>query len=146
VAPVPSGAGGCDAWHAARAYLVEVAAGLGDRAELRIDESTSDEESIALLPREPGALAVEIEHNHEDDDDLWCTVAGFGEEIDLENLRHVVESVVAGRVTIWEGTRARQVSITYAEDDVRSSTEWRSCLWVPGWRRRAQVVRATPYT
>jgi hypothetical protein len=129
-----------------------VAAELGDRAELRVEATGPGEEFLELMPRAQDAFGILVEQTLASHDEFWVTVVlghrrGFGQEGDLDWLKLLVPAVVAGQVTVWEGSGRRRVAVRVGDKDVRHSTEYRrGCVPVPGWRRRARVTKSAPYT
>ena len=127
---------------------------LGERATLRVEKLGAGEECLELLPRNPAAAKLAVEHNPDGDDEdeeLWITVADEAapeEPGDLEWLERALRAVVAGRVRLLERSGRHRLEIEVSAGDVRHSTShylFRGLLPAPGWRRRARVTQFEPY-
>ena len=130
-----------------RELLEHVAAGLGDRASLRMESADEGEERISLIPRDPAAATVSVEYSTHSDEELWITVDEEGEFGDLDWLRKVIAAAISGRVRLVEGRGRHRLEVEVGPNDVRSSTSYdiRGCLPLP-WRRSARTTQYQPYT
>jgi hypothetical protein len=138
-----------------RELMARLAGEMGERATLRAETLGGGDECVELIPRNPAAAKIAIEHNPDADDveeERWVTVADEAapdEPGDLTRLEQIVRAVIAGRVTVIEGSGRYRVEIDVADGDLRHSTARslvRGFLPAPGWRQRAKVTRFEPYT
>jgi hypothetical protein len=126
---------------------------LGERATLRVEKIGGGEECIELVPRNPAAAKLAVEHDPDEDDEeeeLWITVADEAapEPGDLEWLEKALRAVVAGRVRVMERSGRHRLEIEISAGNVRHSTShdlFRGLLPAPGWRQRARVTQFEPY-
>jgi hypothetical protein len=133
--------------------IARLADELGGLATVRVKKLGGGAERVELLPRNPAAAKLAIEHHPhgEEDEELWITVgdeAAPEEPGDLESLEIALRAVVAGRVRVLEGSGRYRVEIEVNAGDVRHSTSHdlvRGLLPAPGWRQRAKVTHFEPY-
>ena len=133
--------------------IARLAGELGERVIVRIETVDGGEgEIITLLPRNPAAATVTVEHDPDGDDEqdeLWLTIADDGgEPADLEWLEKVLRAVFAGRVKAVEGRGRYRLELELSDGDVRHGTSYsfiRGLLPAPGWQGRATVTQYEPY-
>jgi hypothetical protein len=134
--------------------IARLADELGERATLRVEKLGGGDECLELVPRNPAAARLAVEHDPDGDDEeeeLWITVADEAapeEPGDLEWLEMALRAVIAGRVRVLEGSGRHRVEIEIGAGDVRHSTSHyllRGLLPAPGWRRHARVTQFEPY-
>jgi hypothetical protein len=127
---------------------------LGERATLRVEKLGGGQECIELVPRNPAAAKLAIEHDPDGDDEeeeLWITVADEAapeEPGDLKWLEEALRAVVAGRVRVFERSGRHRLEIEISAGNLRHSTShdlFRGLLPAPGWRHRARVTQYEPY-
>jgi hypothetical protein len=126
---------------------------LGERVNVRIETVDGGEgEIITLLPRNPAAATVTVEHDPDGDDEndeLWLTIADDGgEPAYLEWLEPVLPAVFAGRVKTVEGSGRYRLELELSGGDVRHGTSYsfiRGLLPAPGWQGRATATQYEPY-
>jgi hypothetical protein len=119
-----------------------------------IEDLGGGDERVELIPRNPAAAKVVMEHDPDADDqdeEQDFTVADQAApdvQGDLEWLGQALRAVVAGRVRLIEGSGRYRLEINVAAGDARHSTthDLRGLLPAPGWRRRATVTEFEPYT
>lgn len=140
-----------------RALMERYAAELHGRAQLHV---VTDEEAerFDLAPHNEHAASVTVEH--------FPTVNGSEISIGfvagalspvrstpdwpgwISWIDEAIAAAVAGRVVVREGPDRRQIDIEMPDGQTYSPTEADfplGCLPLPGWRRRARVVRFEPY-
>jgi hypothetical protein len=129
--------------------ITRLADELGERATLRAEKLGSGDECLELVPRNPAAASLAVEHDPDGDDEeeeLWITVADEPapeEPGDLEWLEMALRAVIAGRVRVLAGSGRHRVEIEIGAGDVRHSTShylFRGLLPAPRWRRHARVT------
>lgn len=144
---------GCGA--AVRALLQRYAAEPAGRAELHVVADDDGGEMIDLVPRNPRAAPVTVEHYPTSDGAEVCIgfahgapspVAVAGDR--LSWIDDAIASVVAGRLVVHEGPGRRRIELTMPDGETCLLSEIDvplGCLPLPGWRRRARVTRFEPY-
>jgi hypothetical protein len=126
---------------------------LGERVTVRVEAVNEGEsEIITLLPTNPAAATVTVEHDpngDDEEDELWLTIADEGgEPADLEWLETALRAVLAGRVKAMEGSGRYRLELELGNGEVRHGTSYffiRGLLPAPGWRERATVTQFEPY-
>ena len=137
-----------------RALFSRLAAELTALARLQVTALRDGYEQLQLLPHEPGAAAVTVEHNPAaDHGEVYLTAADYTDDDltynDLPWIEQVVAVAVAGHIQVLEGSGRRRVELLMPDNTRPSSTAhlgWRGLLPAPGWHRHARITRYQPYT
>lgn len=143
---------------AVRALMRRYAEELGDRADVQF-VAHNYSEIIDLIPRNPRAAMVTVEHRPAFDEVARIGfVGGLIEPASdystpdwpgwIEWMDNAIGAVVAGRVVVQAAPGRRRVEIAVLGDEplvIMEHSFPRGCLPLPGWRRRYQIAQFEPY-
>ncbi len=144
---------------AVRSLLGRLAVEWADRAE--VCEADEPPGWVEIVPRNPRAACLRIDYEPDGGEEVWVGIfveheqpgiPAFSEEWEvgtLEDLEALVRAVAAGDVQARFGPGRQMVEVHLADGTVDGSTGYDfpvGCLPLPGWRRRAEVVRFEAYT